>query len=76
MFLYDDVVTRKVWDLKTMNLVETLQGHTGFVTCFAVIGTNLYSGSFDGTVQVRIVSQVSLIGRYGISRQGKCCQQC
>ena len=33
-------------------LITTLQGHTGYVHCLAVVGNKLCSGSFDNTIRV------------------------
>ena len=33
-------------------LIATLQGHTSFLTCLAVVGNKVYSGSDDKTIRV------------------------
>ena len=43
--------TIKIWDLKTNNLINTLNEHMAEVSCLELIGnTRFASGSFDGTI--------------------------
>ncbi|KAI8064364.1 WD40-repeat-containing domain protein [Gongronella butleri] len=39
--------TIKKWDAKTGDCLATLQGHSDFVKCLALVGDRLYSGSAD-----------------------------
>lgn len=42
----------QVWDLATLDLIRSLEGHTDAVRALAVSGGRLFSGSYDGTVHV------------------------
>jgi WD40 repeat protein len=42
----------RVWDVATGRCEGTLAGHTGRVSCLAVSGNRLVSGSLDGTAKV------------------------
>ena len=45
--------TITTWDLNTFNKVQTLQGHTGAVTCLHVVNSSqLISGSADSTLKI------------------------
>ncbi len=45
---YDGTV--KVWDVKTMECLQTLAGHTGPVRTLVYSGGHMFSGSYDKTV--------------------------
>ena len=47
---YDQLV--KVWDPRMMRCLNELPGHSGSVRCLAFHGTQLLSGSTDGTVRL------------------------
>ena len=42
----------QVWDLATLQKIQTLSGHTDAVRALAVAGGRLFSGSYDSTVRV------------------------
>lgn len=46
---YDGTV--KVWDVKTMECLQTLAGHTGPVRTLVYSGGHIFSGSYDKTVR-------------------------
>lgn len=48
----------RVWDIARGNLVCTYPGHYEEVTCLALVGGSVWSGSIDGTVR-----------RWGVSKQ-------
>jgi WD40 repeat protein len=45
--------TINVWDLRTLECIRTLPGHTGAVYTLAIMGNKLFSGSYDATIRVR-----------------------
>ena len=45
---YDGTV--KVWDVKSMECLQTLAGHTGPVRTLVYSGGHMFSGSYDKTV--------------------------
>ena len=47
---YDGTV--KVWDVKTMECLQTLAGHTGPVRTLVYSGGHMFSGSYDKTVRL------------------------
>lgn len=46
---YDGTV--KVWDVKSMECLQTLAGHTGPVRTLVYSGGHMFSGSYDKTVR-------------------------
>lgn len=42
----------QVWDLSTLDLVRSLEGHTDAVRALAVTEGRLFSGSYDASVHV------------------------
>lgn len=44
--------TLKVWDLRTNEVLNTLEGHSNFVSCLCMRQDVLVSGSDDTTVRV------------------------
>jgi WD40 repeat protein len=45
--------TINVWDLRTLDCIRALPGHTGAVYALAIVGNKLFSGSYDATIRVR-----------------------
>ncbi|KAJ3271099.1 hypothetical protein HDV01_007036 [Terramyces sp. JEL0728] len=41
----------KTWNTDTGNVMQTLHGHTGYVSCIKVRGKRVFSGSWDTTVR-------------------------
>jgi F-box/WD-40 domain protein 7 len=49
--------TINVWDLRTLDCIRTLPGHTGAVYALAIVGNKLFSGSYDATIRVCCVGE-------------------
>lgn len=43
---------KQVWDIATLECVDTLKGHTGPVRTLVYSGGRMFSGSYDKTVRV------------------------
>ena len=53
--------TIRVWDLRTLTRVKTLQGHTDAVRSLAIANGRLFSGSYDGMVKVWSIESLTLL---------------
>ena len=42
----------QVWDIETLECIDTLKGHTGPVRTLVYSGGRMFSGSYDKTVRV------------------------
>ena len=60
----------KVWDLESGAELRTLQGHTAFVSCVALLpdGKRAISGSWDSTLKIWDLESGRLCERYKVMR--------
>jgi WD40 repeat protein len=52
-FLSCCYVLRQVWDVHSLECLQTLAGHTGPVRTLVYSGGHMFSGSYDKTVSAR-----------------------
>jgi WD40 repeat protein len=69
---------RQVWDIETLECIDTLKGHTGPVRTLVYSGGRMFSGSYDKTVRVWDVTTLkclaTLQGVVTWLQIAECCQ--
>ena len=69
----------QVWDIETLECIDTLKGHTGPVRTLVYSGGRMFSGSYDKTVRVWDVTTLkclaTLQGVVVWLRTSSCCHE-
>lgn len=58
---------KQVWDLATLQLVKTLEGHAEGVNALVIVGDLLFSGSDDKTLKVWNINSFNCIATVSVS---------